>query len=113
MQAEQYDDSFCFYFDDAAFVYANNGATVNPWAGYAPVPYDPPAGTWSFREGTGQNGVDQIELSDGHFMGVWDSHKLLDIITLTETQLVVRARQADANGNPLAEGWFELRFEAR
>ncbi len=108
----QYDDRWCFFFEDRTFVYENNGATVNPWEGYVPVPYDPPPASWSFRPGAGQDGVDQIALSEGYFMGVWDSGPKLDIVTLTETELVVRAYIVDQEGNQAAEGWFELHFVA-
>jgi hypothetical protein len=113
LQGEQYDDSFCFFIDGQKFEYRNNSATVDPWAGYAAVPYDPPAGDWTFSEGTGQGGVDQIILSEPHFMGVWDADNVLDVVVLTEDELVVRVRQRDQAGNPLAQGWFQLHFEPR
>ena len=43
-------------------------------------------------------------------MGVWDADNVMDVIQLTETQLVVRTRLRAANGVPAAEGWFELTF---
>ena len=110
---EQYDDSFCFTFEDRVFTYENNGATVNPWQGYIPVPYDPPVGNWTYKTGTGRNGVDQIVLPQGSFMGVWDSGNVLDVIILTEDQLVIRTPLVDQQGVPQAEGWFELSFVAR
>ena len=52
-------------------------------------------------------------IPEEQFMGVWDSDNLLDIVSLTETELIVRARQRDPNGVPLAQGWFELVFMAQ
>jgi hypothetical protein len=113
LQAAQYDDAYCFFFDDFLFEYRNNGQTVNPWNGYMAEDYDPPVGEFQFLEGTGTGGVDQIILPDVSFMGVWDSDNVLDVMSLTETELVVRTRLAMQNGEPAAEGWFELTFIAQ
>jgi PKD repeat protein len=110
LQDAQYDDGFCFTFDNLVFQYNNNGLTVDPWSGYTPVPYDPGVSDFIFLEGTGAGGRDQILLQDDQFMGVWDSDNLLDVVSLTETELIVRARQCDPNGVPLSQGWFELVF---
>jgi hypothetical protein len=49
LQDQQYDDSFCFAFNNSRFQYLNNGLTVDPWNGYTPVPYTPPTDhTWIF-----------------------------------------------------------------
>lgn len=113
LQAAQYDDGFCFTFENVVFQNKNNGSSVDPWDGYKVKPYDPGMGDFVFLEGTGINGRDQILIPDDQFMGVWDSDNLLDIISLTETELIVRARQRDPNGVPLAQGWFELVFMAQ
>lgn len=110
LQGAQYDDGFCFTFEGAVFQNKNNGASVNPWDGYKVQAYDPGIGDFVFLEGTGINNRDQILLPDDQFMGVWDADNLLDIVTLSATELVVRARQREQNGAPKAEGWFELRF---
>jgi hypothetical protein len=105
LQAAQYDDGFCFYFDGSAFVYANNGQTVDPFNGYAVVNYTPPTGqTWFISKGSGQGGTDQIVLTQGSFLGVWDSGPVYDITTLTNDKLVVRSKILNTNG------WFELTF---
>lgn len=107
LQAEQYDDSFCFYFKDSRFLYENNGQTIDPWNGYAPVPYDPPKDhTWAILPGAGENGEDRIVLSEGSFMGVWDASNIYDIVLLSEDELIVRTPFL-AGG-----GWFELYFVA-
>ncbi len=110
LQAPQYDDGFCFTFENLVFQNKNNGASVNPWNGYQAEAYDPGKSSFVFREGTGISGRDQIVLSDDQFMGVWDCDNLLDVVKLTQTELVVRGRQREQNGTPKAEGWFELKF---
>lgn len=105
LQAAQYDDAFCFYFAGGHFQYNNNGQTVDPWNGYAAVSFSPPTNlTWIISKGTGVNGADQVILPDGAFLGVWDSGPIYDIVTLTETQLVVRSKILNS------DGWFELTF---
>ena len=110
LQAAQYDDGFCFTFANLVFRNKNNGASVNPWNGYQAEAYSPPPGDFTFLEGTGISGRDQIILPDDQFVGVWDCDNLLDIVKLTATELVVRGRQREQNGAPKAEGWFELHF---
>ena len=63
-------------------------------------------------EGTGNEGRDQIILPNDQFMGVWDADNVMDVVTLTENELVVRARLRGQDGTPAAEGWFELTFVA-
>jgi hypothetical protein len=113
LQAAQYDDVYCFTFDDLTFENQNNGQSVNPWNGYQPENYDPGITEFIFLEGTGTDGRDQIIIPDNQFMGVWDADNVMDVISLTEDQLVVRARLCGQNGVPAAEGWFELTFVPR
>jgi hypothetical protein len=105
LQEAQYDDGFCFYFKDSRFVYANNGTTVDPWNGYVPVPFDPPA-NWNYTliPGGGENGELRIELPTGAFMGVWDASNIYDVVSITDEQLIVRT--PFLNGG----GWFQLIF---
>jgi hypothetical protein len=110
LQGAQYDDSFCFTFENLVFQYKNNGATVNPWNGYQAEAYNPGISDFTYLEGTGISGRDQILLQDNQFMGVWDCDNLLDVVKLTDTELIVRGRQREQNGTPKPEGWFELRF---
>jgi hypothetical protein len=108
LQAEQYDDSFCFSFIGSSFRYYNNGLTVDPWNGYTPVPYTPPTDhTWQLVPRGGVNGEDRIILTEGSFMGIWDASNVYDIVVITEDELIVRTPFL-AGG-----GWFELYFEAR
>jgi PKD repeat protein len=110
LQAEQYDDGFCFTFQDLVFQNKNNGTSIDPWNGYVPKVYNPGVSSFAYLTGTGTNGRDQIQIPDNQFMGVWDSDNLLDVVQLTATDLIVRTRQRDPNGVPLAQGWFELHF---
>jgi hypothetical protein len=109
---EQVSARWCFEFDAFAFVFKNNGITISPWDGYVGIPHDPTQGPWEYRVGTGQNGVDQVVLTSGQFMGTWDSGNVLDIVQLTEERLVVRTRLVNRQGTPQSEGWFEFRFVA-
>lgn len=109
---EQYDDRACFIIEGLTYDYLNNGQTVNPWEGFEAQDFTPPAGqTWSFSPNGGLDGVPQINLGDG-FMGVRDSGPLYDVVTLTETELVVRSRFRNQDGTTPDEGWFELYFVA-
>ncbi len=110
LQNEQYDDGFCFTFENLVFQNKNNVASVNPWNSYKPEAIDHGVGDFTFLVGTGILGRDQILLPDNQFMGVWDCDNLLDVVKLTTTELVVRGRQRAQNGTPLPQGWFELRF---
>ncbi|MFN0033941.1 MAG: hypothetical protein ACKVUS_02670 [Saprospiraceae bacterium] len=108
LQDAQYDDQFCFYFEGAKFEYNNNGFSVDPWNGYAVVPFAPPTNlTWLLLKGTGDGGKDQIVLPDGAFIGTWDSGPVYDIVSLTETELVLRSPLRKQDGTP-ADGWFEF-----
>jgi hypothetical protein len=108
LQDAQYDDRFCFYFEGAHFEYFNNGFSVDPWNGYAVVPYTPPTNLgWLLLRGTGDGGKDQIVLPAGAFIGTWDSGPVYDIASLTDTEMVLRSRLRAQNGSP-AQGWFEF-----
>lgn len=103
LQDAQYDDRFCFYFDGSHFQYENNGQTIDPWNGYAAVPFTPPTDlTWFVSKGTGDMGVDQIVLPTGAFIGTWDSGPVYDIAKLSDTELVLRSKILNGTG------WFEF-----
>jgi PKD repeat protein len=115
LAAEQYDDSYCFFLDGTVFQYNNNGLTINPFNGYAAEPFTGPADpTWTYSPGTGAGGNDQIILPVGSFMGVRDAGNVLDIVSISETQLVVQAPIVNADGTLNSNnGWFELYFTAQ
>ncbi|MBK8699019.1 MAG: PKD domain-containing protein [Saprospiraceae bacterium] len=110
LQNDQYDDGFCFTFEGQQFENKNNGASVNPWDGYKAEAYNPGVSSFIFSEGTGISNRDQIIIPNDQFMGTWDSDNVLDVVKLTEDELIVRARLRDKTGVPAAEGWFELTF---
>ncbi len=108
LQAAQYDDQFCFFFDGSSFVYKNNDTTVDPWNGYAVVSFTPPTDlTYFISKGTGDGGLDQIVLPAGAFIGTWDSGSTYDIASLTEDKLVLRSPLRTQSG-ATAAGWFEF-----
>lgn len=108
LQDAQYDDQFCFYFEGSKFQYLNNGFSVDPWNGYAVVPFTPPTNlTWFISKGSGDGGKDQIVLPAGTFIGTWDSGPVYDIVTLTDSQMVLRSQIRAQNGSP-GTGWFEF-----
>ncbi len=113
LQDAQYDDGFCFSFDGFVYQNKNNGGSVDPWDGYKVKPYDGGKSEFIFQEGTGINSRDQIIIPNDQFMGTWDSDNVMDVIKLTETELVIRTRLRAKDGTPAAEGWFELTFEKK
>lgn len=108
---EQYDDTYQFTFD-GEYLYNNNGGTVNPYEGYVVSALEVPAMNFTFLEGSGTSGEDQILLPSCWFMGVWDSGPTYDIVELTEETLVLHGRIQ--NGDCTAgEGYFTLTFSAQ
>ncbi|MEO6132665.1 MAG: hypothetical protein ABIQ02_12515 [Saprospiraceae bacterium] len=110
LQDAQYDDHYCFTFVHFVFQNNNSGQSVNPWNGYAVEDYDPGISEFQYLEGTGTEGRDQIIIPDDQFMGTWDTDNVMDVMSLTEHELVIRARVRAQNGVPAAEGWFEHTF---
>lgn len=109
LQPEQYDDVYTFFFDGSTFVYENNGATVDPCQGYQALPYNIPANMqWSLTPGAGVSGENRITLPDDIFMGVLDSGPFYDIISVTETELILHSPIRPCA--PGTVGWFTLRF---
>ncbi len=105
LDADQADDTYDFIFDDNQFDYNNNGLTIYPECGYEakPFPTDPDA-RWTLSPGTGFQGVDQIILPDGAFMGTKDSGPIYDILSISETELVVESELLGGGG------YFNFRF---
>lgn len=113
LQDQQYDDLFCFTFENLVFQNRNNGASINPWNGYVPQDIDHGLADFIFSEGTGINNRDQIIIPNNQFMGVWDADNVMDVVKLTPTELVLRMKLCSQTGEPNAEGWFELTFVPR
>lgn len=112
LQAEQYDDSYEFHVD-GTFIYNNNELTVDPWNGFTPVPYDPPANMiWILSPGTGTSGEDQIILQMCNFIGVWNSGFAYDIVEITESTMTLHAKETNSDCSDAA-GFFTQRFVAQ
>lgn len=110
LQDAQYDDKYCFTFLHLVFQNDNNGQSVNPWNGYAAEDYNPGISEFQFLEGTGMDGRDQIIIPDDQFMGTWDTDNVMDVMSLTADELILRARRRAQDGAPTPDGWFELTF---
>ncbi len=108
----QYDDHYCFTFLHFVFQNKNSGQSVNPWNGYAAEDYNPGVSEFQYLEGTGTDGRDQIIIPDDQFMGTWDTDNVMDVMSLTDTELVIRAHRRAQNGVPTPDGWFENTFVA-
>ncbi len=108
---EQYDDSYQFSFA-GDYVYNNNGGTVNPYEGYIVSELAVPEMMYTFLEGTGTSGEDQIILPSCWFMGVWDSGPVYDIVELTEETLILHGSLQNGDCTA-AEGFFTLTFSAQ
>ena len=107
LQAEQYDDSFCFALS-GGFTYKNNGLTVDPWNGYTPIPYNPPKDqTWILNPTGGLEGVPRLTLTEGAFLGVWDASNVYDIVSITDTEMIVQTPFLKGGG------WFQLTLVAK
>jgi PKD repeat protein len=105
---DQADDTFRFFYKDKHFLYENNGKTVFPDQGYQALPYDPPTDAkWELSLGTGRNGMNQILLPIGSFMGVKDASNVYDIALLTESRMELETAFL-AGG-----GYFTLTFVKR
>lgn len=108
LQDAQYDDGFCFTFNGFVYENRNNGGSVDPWDGYQVKSIDFGKSDFTFTEGTGINGKDQITIQDDQFIGVWDADNVLDVMELSSDKLILRTRIRQQNGAPAAEGWFEI-----
>ena len=99
LDADQADDTYDFIFEDNQWDYNNNGLTIYPECGYEAKPFETdPNAMWQLSPGTGNNGTDQIILPDGFFMGTKDSGPIYDILSITETELVLESPLLDNSG---------------
>lgn len=105
----QADDLWCFS-EDGTFEYENFGATLSACQEYMDIEdYDIPAEmTYTFAAGSGQDGLDRIQLSD-LWMGVEDSGSTYDIIEISEDEMMMLAPLKPCDGSP-STGWFTLTF---
>ena len=88
----------------------NNGKTIDPWNGYAALPFTPPTDLfWFISKGTGDAGADQIVLPVGTFLGTMDSGPKYDIFSLTTDKMVLRSPIRKQDNTP-TQGFFEFTF---
>ena len=116
----QYDDRWSLT-EDGAFVYDNNGSTMNPFDGYVETPMTVAPSTYTLELQAGPNGEDLFTVSGltteaaeiCGWMGVWDSGPTYTITELTENRLVLSTLQQGGDCiNPVGSGYFTLIFEA-
>lgn len=102
---EQYDDTYTFFFEGSIMLYENNALTVDPCAGFEPLPFEPdPNVTFTIIPGGGLSGEDRIQLPEGVFIGTMDSGPTYDIVEITEDRMVLHAPLFPCDGT--TEGWF-------
>ena len=111
----QTDDQYQFT-EDGAYIYNNNGSTMNPFEGYVETVIEIPPTTYLLVEGAGTSGEDQITLGSFTetlcgFMGVWDSGPFYDVVEITEDRLVLHG-PIQGGDCIQAEGWFTITFVA-
>jgi hypothetical protein len=111
----QVDDRYQFT-EDGAYLYNNNGSTMNPFDGYVETVLEIAPTTYLLTEAAGTSGEDQISLDAFDevlcgFMGVWDSGPYYDIVDLTENRLVLHG-PIQGGDCIQEEGWFTLVFVA-
>jgi hypothetical protein len=115
-QTEFQDDDRYQFTEDGAYLYNNNGSTMNPFDGYVETEMEIPPSTYSLTPGSGTSGEDQINLASFSetlcgFMGVWDSGPFYDIVEITEDRLVLHGPTQSGDCEQ-TDGWFTIIFMA-
>jgi hypothetical protein len=114
----QYDDRWTLN-EEGAFIYENNGGSMNPFKGYIETLMTVQPSTYMLELESGPNGEDQFTVSPltteiteiCGWMGVWDSGPTYIIAELTENRLVVNGLQQ--SGDCVSSGgYFTLIFDA-
>lgn len=114
LEPTQLDDNWCLDYENLIFDYQNNGSSFSACQGYIEVPdYPIPANaSFEYSPGTGYEGTDQIILSDpASWMGTEDSGPTYDVISVSESQLVLLAPIKPCDGSA-SNGFFTLTFLA-
>ena len=112
LQSAQYDDTYTFG-PDGTLTTDYNGSIIDAFADYSEQPYICTGVDFEFLPGGGTSGEDAISLQPGNcscpFIGVTDAGMTYDIVSLTETTLVLHAQGDNASCNP-AGLYFTLTF---
>ncbi len=114
LDPDQDGDKWCFNFTGTELTYEDNGATFSACAGYVAIPnYPVPSDmTWTVLPSGTPNSTYKIVLPDDFWMGVEDSGPEYEIISMTDTDLVVISEIKPCDGTP-SPGWFTLTFIAQ
>jgi len=110
--AEQADDRWCFNFEDLAWSYENNGATLSPCigGGAAIADYPVPTGqTFNVLTNESSFAEYKIVLGNGIWMGVEDSGPEYQIVEISEDEMVLLTTLTPCDGSA-SPGWFTLTF---
>ena len=115
-QTEFQDDDRYQFTEDGAYLYNNNGSTMNPFDGYVETEMEIPPSTYSLTSASGTSGEDQINLASFSetlcgFMGIWDSGPFYDIVEITEDRLVLHGPTQSGDCEQ-TDGWFTIIFIA-
>lgn len=112
LQAAQYDDQYTFQ-ADGSFIMDYGGSIIDAFYDYSEQPYSCSSAEMNFLPGGGTSGEDAFELVPSEcacpFVGVTDAGMVYDIVSLTETTLVLHAQGDNANCQP-AGLYFTLTF---
>ncbi len=111
LDPSQENDSWCFGFDDLGWTYVNNGDTFSACSGFIPLTdYPVPTGVNYALVPSGTSFSDfQINLPDGVWMGVEDSGPTYQIVSISDTEMVLLAPIDPCDGSA-SNGWFTLTF---
>ena len=116
----QYDDRWTLT-EDGAFLYNNNGGSMNPFDGYIETIMSVAPSTYTLELEAGPNGEDLFTVNGlttevaeiCGWMGVWDSGPTYTITELTEDRMVLSTLQQQGDCiNPIGSGYFTLIFAA-
>lgn len=111
LEPTQLDDTWCFDFSDFSWTYINNGSSFSACQGFVEDPaYPVPTGV-SFT--VLNSGTDfstyKILLSAPVWMGVEDSGPEYEIVSISDTEMVLLSPIATCDGSA-SPGWFTLTF---
>ncbi len=112
LEDTQLDDRWCFDAESFELNHTNGGGTFSACQGFVDDPdYPIPAElTWEFIPGGGWEGTDRIEISPPEFfLAIEDSGPYYDIVTITESKIVLLTPLKPCDGSP-STGFFTLTF---
>ncbi len=107
----QASDRWCFEFEGGKHQYMNGGVTFSACQGFVEDPnYTVPTNvTYQIIPSGTTNSEFKIVLDDGSWMGVEDSGPEYEIVSITESEMVLLSATLPCDGSP-STGWFTLTF---